>query len=173
MLTCGRADVLTCLRAVAWGTVAAVMLLIAGCQSAPEDPEAQIRALIDKAEKAAEEKDVGTLKSLISESYAGGDPKDKRGLVGLIGYFMLRNSSIHLLTQVSSIEFPQPKQAECTVYVAMAGRAIGGLGDLSDLRADIYRIEFAAAAEGSPDWRVTRAKWKPAGIEDLEAAGEE
>ena len=155
------------------GIALAFVLFAAGCTSAPEDPEAQIRALIEKAEKAAEEKDVGTLKSLISESYTGGDPKDKRALVGMIGYFMLRNSSIHLLTQVSSIEFPEPKHAECTVYVAMAGRAIGGLGDLSDLRADIYRIEFAAAAEGSPDWRVTRAKWKPAGIEDLEMPGEE
>jgi len=76
------------------------------------------------------------------------------------------------LTQVSSIEFPEPKHAECTVYVAMAGRAIGGLGDLSDLRADIYRIDFSAAAEGSPDWKVTRAKWKTAGIEDLEPEAE-
>jgi len=56
--------------------------------------------------------------------------------------------------------------------VAMAGRAIGGLGDLSDLRADIYRIDFSAAAEGSPDWKVTRAKWKTAGIEDLEPEAE-
>ena len=157
-----------------WGRVGACALVMSitfvACQSAPEDPEAQIRALIAKAEKAAEEKDVGTLKGLISESYAGGEPKDKRALVGTIGYFMLRNSSIHLLTQVSSIEFPEPKHAECTVYVAMAGRAIGGLGDLSDLRADIYRIDFSAAAEGN--WKVTRAKWKTAGIEDLEPEAE-
>ena len=142
--------------------------LVSACHSEPESPEAQIRALIAKAEKAAEEKDIGTLKGLISDSYAAREPRDKRELVALIGFFFLHNQSIHLLTQVSEISFPELKHADCVVFVGMAARAIQGVGDLSSLHADILRVEFSAVDEGSADWKVTRAAWRPAGVEDLE-----
>jgi hypothetical protein len=145
-----------------------VLPLVSACHSEPESPEAQIRALIAKAEKAAEEKDIGTLKALISDSYAAREPRDKRELVALIGFFFLHNQSIHLLTQVSEIAFPEPKHADCVVFVGMAARAIQGVGDLSSLHADILRVEFSAVDEGSADWKVTRAVWRPAGVEDLE-----
>ena len=173
MLTCGRADVLGCWRAGVVGMVVGLALFAAGCQSAPDDPEAQIRALIAKAEKAAEEKDLGTLKGLVSETYSGEKQKNKRELVGFIGYFFLRQKSIHLLTQVDTIEFPEPKHAEASVYVGMAARSISGPGDLRSLRADIYRIEFTALDEGNADWKVTRAEWRPAGIDDLDPGGAE
>src|SRR5262245_39128246 len=143
-------------------------MLAAGCRSAPDSPEAQIRALIAKAEKAAEEKDLATLKSLVSDRYSDEQRRDKRTVVGTVGYVLLRNKSIHLLTQVRTIEFPAPKQADCVVFVAMAARAMQGIDELSRLHADIYRVDFSAADEGTANWKVTRAEWRPAGIEDLD-----
>lgn len=143
------------------------LLLLTACRSEPDTPEAQIRALVAKAEKAAEEKDIGTLKGLISERYAGAGGERKQELVGVIGYNLLRHQSIHLLTQIRDIDFPEPSRAEVVVFVAMAGRMIEGIDDLARLRADVYRVDFAAAEEGERDWKVTRADWRPAEIEDL------
>jgi hypothetical protein len=143
------------------------LLLLSACRSEPDTPEAQIRALVAKAEKAAEDKDIGTLKGLISERYAGAGGEKKRELVAVVGYNLLRHKSIHLLTQIRDIEFREPSRAEVVVFVAMAGQMIEGLADLARLRADIYRVDFAAAEESKGDWKVTRAAWRPAQIEDL------
>jgi len=150
-----------------------VIFLTAGCHSEPDSPEAQIRALIAKAEKAAEEKDASTLKDLISEKYKGENKEKKQDLVAAVVYQLIRHQSIHLLTQIREISFPEESVAEATVFVAMAGRMIKGLGDLASVRADIYRVDFAAAEESKRDWKVTRAEWRPAELSDLEESDEE
>jgi hypothetical protein len=141
------------------------------CRSQPDTPEAQIRALIAKAETAAEEKDIGTLKDLISETYSGREGEPKRDVVRVIGFYLLRNKSIHLLTQVRRVALPEPKRAEATLFVAMAGRRIDAIDQLSGLRADIYRVDLTLADEAEGDWQVTRAAWRQADVTDL--AGED
>jgi hypothetical protein len=149
------------------------LLLLPGCRSEPDSPGAQIRALIAKAEKAAEEKDASTLKDLISEKYQGKRKEKKRDLVAAVVYQLVRHQSIHLLIQVREIAFPEPSVAEATVFVAMAGRMIKGLGDLASVRADIYRVDFTAAEESKRDWKVTRVEWRPAELSDLEGSDEQ
>ena len=46
------------------------------CAAEPDSPEAQIRALLQQAEAAAEEKNVGALKQLLSESYSDDHGQD-------------------------------------------------------------------------------------------------
>ena len=84
-----------------------VSFSLSSCHSEPESPEAQIRALIAKAEKAAEEKDASTLKDLISEKYQGKEKEKKTDLVAAVVYQLVRHQSIHLLTQVREITFPE------------------------------------------------------------------
>jgi hypothetical protein len=149
-----------------------LLAVLSSCHSEPDSPEAQIRALIAKAEKAAEEMDASTLKDLISEKYQGEKREKKKDLVAAIVYQLLRHQSIHLFTQIREISFPEESVAEATVFVAMAGRMIKGLGDLASVRADIYRVDFAAAEESKRDWKVTSAEWRPAELSDLEGEGE-
>lgn len=149
------------------------LLLLPACHSEPDSPEAQIRALIAKAEKAAEEKDAATLKDLVSEQYVGKKGEKKRDLVAMVVYQLIRHQSIHLLTQVREIKFPEPSVAEATVFVAMAGRMIKVFDDLARLRADIFRVDFTAAEESKRDWKVTRVDWRPAELSDLEEVVEE
>lgn len=154
----------------AGGVLAGALLLSAGlgaCRSADDSPEAQIRSLIARAEKAAEEKDLATLKELISDSYAGREAENKRMLVRVLGYHLLRNKSIHLFTQIHEIELPQPKRAEATLYVAMAARAIEGVQQLAGLRAEIYRVDARFADEGEASWKLTYAEWRQAEVQDL------
>jgi len=155
------------LRCVGAAAALVAALALGACHSRPDSPEEQIRALIAKAEKAAEQGDVATLKDIISERYSDPERGGKRAVVGVIGYYLLQHRSIHLLTQVHDIEFPEPGHAECTVFVGMAARPIEAIGELGALHADIYRIEFTAMQERRAEWKVTRADWRPAALDDL------
>jgi hypothetical protein len=149
--------------------VFALALLLPACWSTPDSPEAEIRALIARAEEAAEEKDIATLKGMISDDYSADRGEDKQMVVRFISYQLLRSKSIHLLTQIAKIDLQDTRHADVTVFLAMAGRAITGFDQVAQLRADLYRIDFSVAAAQPKEWQVTRAKWRPAGMEDLAA----
>jgi len=150
--------------------IAAVLLanslLLAACTSEPDSPEAEIRALIARAEKAAEEKDIATLKEMISDGYKDAEGKDKPMIVRVVGHHLLRSKTIHLLTQIAKIDLHDDQHADVTIFLAMAGRAIEGFDQVSRLRADMYRIDFSVAAQEPKAWKVTTAEWRPAQMED-------
>jgi hypothetical protein len=135
--------------------------------SEPESPEARIRGLLKRAEVAAEDRDLPTLGPLVSTSYTDPRGHDKQFIEGLLSYYFLHNRSIHLLTRVQPITFPEPSRAEVTVYIAMAGSRISGVEELARLRADLYRFDFKLADEGVGDWKVTEAEWRRAQREDF------
>jgi hypothetical protein len=147
--------------------VLALALVLPACSSPPESPEAQIRALIARAEKAAEEKDIASLKEMISDDYTGGEGENKQTIVRIVSYHLLRSKSIHLLTQIANIDLQDTRHADVRVFLAMAGRAIAGFDQVSRLRADLYRIDFSLIAEQPKDWKVTSAEWRPAEMEDI------
>lgn len=146
-----------------------LILLTSACTSAPkESPEDQIRALIAKGEKAAEEKDLGTLKDLLSDTYQDEQGNKKPEIMKILAFHLMRNASVHLLTRVRTIELPAPTNAKATVYVGMAGGKLESLDDLLRYRADLYRVDFTATAEAPKQWKVTSAKWRPAEMSDFE-----
>ena len=140
---------------------------LAACPAQPDSPEAQVRALFALAEAAAEEKDAGALKELISEHYADDEGHDRRAIAGLLTFHFLRHQTIHLLTRVHAIGFPEPTRAAATIFVAMGGTPILVVDDLARVSADLYRFDFDLADEGDGDWRVTRAAWRRATREDF------
>ena len=137
------------------------------CGSDPGPPEAQVRALLEAAEVAAEAKDVKALKGSISEAYGDRGGRDKRALAGLLAFTFLRHESIHLLTRIDRIAIPVPGRAVATVYAAMAGGPIPGAGALAGMRADLYRFDFAFAEEEPTRWMLVHAEWRPAQADDF------
>lgn len=127
----------------------------------------QVRSLLERAEVAAEKRDAGALKQLVSETYTDARAHDKDAIVRLLGFYFFRHKSIHLLTRVQTLEFPEPAQAEVSVFVAMAGRPIPAVAELSRLRADLYRFDFVLTSEGPEDWQVVRAEWRRAKMDDF------
>ena len=142
-------------------------LALAACSAQPDSPDAQVRALFAMAEAAAEEKDAGALKELVSEHYADDGGHDRQAIAGLLTFHFLRHQTIHLLTRIHAIGFPEPTRAATTTFVAMAGTPILIVDDLARVRADLYRFDFELADEGDGDWRVTRAAWRRATPEDF------
>jgi hypothetical protein len=124
-------------------------------------PEQRVRQFLDHAEQAAEQRDMRTLRGSVSEQYSDADGRDRRMIEGILRLYVLRHESIHLLTQIESIEFPKPGEAHVSIYVAMAARPIANAAQLAAFRADLYRFDLVLT-EGDSQWRVRRADWRPA-----------
>ncbi len=138
------------------------LLLIAGLALAAcgpaGTPEEEIRALVDAAELAAEERDAADLRALIADDYrdpAGRTAGDVRGI--LHGY-LVAHQSIRLLTRIDSIELEGTELARLRVTVGMLGREAGPDPGW-DLAGDVYRFDLRLAREGG-EWRVIRAGWQ-------------
>ena len=137
------------------------------CAPAAESPEDQVRVLLARAERLAEEQDVGALKDLVAEDYTDDRGNDRQAVAGLLTFYFLRNKTIHLLTRVRSVQVPEPDHAEATVLVAMAGRAIEGLEGLARIRADLYRFDFVLTRGPAGEWKVAHAEWGRADLDDF------
>ena len=147
--------------------LAFVAVLQIACGSKPDSPEARVRALIKKAEVAAEQKDLGTLRNLISDHYLDEFRQDKQAILGILSFHFFRNQSIYLLTRIQTIAFPEPARAEAVILVATAGQPIRGTEELVALRADLFRFDITLADKGKGDWKVTRAQWRRVELKDF------
>lgn len=143
-----------------------VALLTAGCGDEPESPEAQVRAQIARAVEAAEARDSGALRAMVSDRYSDADGRDKRAVEAILRLHFLRNQSVHLYTRVQSVTVSRPDRAEASVLVAMAGVPITSEVELPALRADLHRFDIDFALEDG-SWRVQRAAWSRAELGEL------
>lgn len=143
-----------------------VALLTAGCGDEPESPEAQVRAQIARAVEAAEARDTGALRAMVSDRYSDPDGRDKRAVEAILRLHFLRNQSVHLYTRVQSVTVSKPDRAEASMLVAMAGVPITSEVELPALRADLHRFDIDFALEDG-SWRVQRAEWSRAELGEL------
>lgn len=140
--------------------------LLAACQRERTTPETQVRALIQEAVTAAEQKRLGVLRDMISERFRDEQGQDKRAAENLLRLQFLRNESLHLLARIPAVTIAAPDHAQAIVLVAMAGVPIASVQDLAALRADLHRFEIDFVLEGK-QWRVQRAAWRRAEAGDF------
>lgn len=151
------------IRSTAWCVAAAFVLgASAACSPAPKSPEAQVRAVFERAEIAAEARDLGAFKRHIAENYQDAEGQDKRAIEGIVRYYFLGHQSIHLYMRVRGIAFSEPNRAQAELLVAMAGEPIGGAENLRRLRADLHRFDVTLAREQDGEWKVIAASWRRA-----------
>ena len=150
--------------------VALGLLLMGSC--APDAPQVEIRELIERGERAAEQRRVGELADLVAPTYADAEGRDRAALVGLVRGYLAHGGSIHLLTRIESLRVTAPERAEVTLLLAAAALPISGVLDLDAVSADLLRVELELErARG--DWRLTRAAWAPATVADFLRATED
>jgi hypothetical protein len=146
--------------------VVASLAVALACSGPPETPEDRVRAAIAAMEEAAEARDAAALKEHVSESYSDPRGNDRQKLAGLATFHFMQNRSLHLLTSVRKVVVERPGEARAIAVVAMAGSPIPGPEALSGLRAELYYFDVELREEDG-DWRVTRATWSPATIDDF------
>lgn len=125
---------------------------LVGACAAPDD-EAALRELVAGAEAAAEARDTGFFRGVISGDYMDRAGRGRDELVGQIrGYFFL-NRKVEVVTRIERIEIMGDDAAEMVVQAALIGR-----GSAAGIGADFRRIDLELVREGS-DWRVIAAGW--------------
>jgi hypothetical protein len=140
---------------------------LAACSPPTDSPEAEVRALVAQARAAAEARNVRDLRALIADEYADAHGHDRKAVENLIRLYILRNHSMHMLTRIRGITFPEPDRATVSVAAAMAGRPVARADDLVGLTADLYRFDLELVRQGRGEWRVSGAAWGTARLEDF------
>ncbi len=141
-------------------------LVLVACSPPADSPEAEVRALVARAQAAAEARNVRDLRALIAEEYVDAHGHDRKAVENLIRLHVLRNQSVHLLTRIRGVTFPEPDRATVSVAAAMAGRPVARPDDLVGLTADLYRFDLELIRDRG-EWRVSSAAWAPARLEDF------
>ena len=112
-----------------------------------------------------ESRDLHAARALVADAYRDHE-RGKQQLLRLLGGYLLRNRSIHLLLQVEEIELLTERSARVRLYAALAGRPFSDLEELFALRAGLYRFDLDLVLEDSA-WRLINARWQPASREDF------
>lgn len=135
----------------------AALALLAAC-SDEDSPEQQVRAVIERMERAVEARDVGDVVALLSSEYrdAYGNTADDVSR-RIRGYF-IANQSIHLLTRVEELAFPHPDEARATVLVGMVGREADATGAWN-LATELRTFDVVFIREDG-EWKVSWAEWR-------------
>ncbi|HSH43700.1 MAG TPA: hypothetical protein VK973_16385 [Arenicellales bacterium] len=143
----------------------AAVLQLSACGGPEEAPEAQIRALVARAEQGAEDHEISVFREAVSIDYRDNHGYDRRSVLRLVQGMLLRNRNIHLLSLVRDLQV-NGEEARARVLVAMAGRPIESADALLDLRADLFRFDVDLARDGD-QWRVRSVDWNRAQASDF------
>lgn len=121
------------------------------------DPGEELRAVMAAAETAAEERDTGHFRRLVSDDYVDTRGRRKQDLIDYLRLYFVANADIEVLSRVQSVELFGDDAAEITLQSALLGRGQGR--SALDVDGDLYRIDLELVREGG-DWRIIGADWE-------------
>jgi hypothetical protein len=149
--------------------VGALALLVVSCNSpsAPEDVAAQF---IGKSEKAFEERDIRSLKKLISPTYLDAQKRSAGDIMSIAAAYIRSSKSIYLFTTLDSAENVEGR-IEARLLAAFTARPISDMSVLGRIQADIYWFDIVIAPENGV-WKLVAARWQQAMIDDFFKEGE-
>ncbi|MEX0733475.1 MAG: hypothetical protein WD944_03655 [Steroidobacteraceae bacterium] len=130
-------------------------LAIAGCGS-PGTPEDEIRALVDAAELAAEERDASALRALVADDYEDPAGRDATDIRAFLHGYLIAHQSLRLITRIDSIELEGKELARVRVTVGVLGREAESESNW-DLAGDVHRLDIRLARGDDEEWRAIRA----------------
>jgi uncharacterized protein (UPF0335 family) len=146
-----------------WWLVASMAIASAGCGAEPTAEE-KIRALIDRVERAAEERDAGDVLDALADDFEGVRGEDRRDVERIVRGTFLRMKDVYVYTVIRSIDVTSQGEAEGTILVGMAGNDIDSPSQLRDLHADLYEFDLDFV-EQDGEWKVSGGQWRPARLE--------
>lgn len=139
-------------------TLGLIGAILAGCGGPDAGPEQALRAWVEEAEAAAEDRDRGGLLDLISKDYADGRGNDHKSIGQMLRLYFLRQRSVALLTTIDEIILSENTAALLRLTVGMAGTNNSALG----ISADAYNFELELQANDA-QWLLIGARWSELG----------
>lgn len=147
--------------------VLATGVLATGCSKKKVDPEQEIRETVMLAAKAATERDLKVLKSLVASEYKDSRGQDKQSVVGTLNiYYLRRSGDLYVVPQITDLKVIGEDRAEVAVVAALARTPVKVVEELEGVRADIVRFDLKMK-RGEDQWLVTAAEYSRAGLGDL------
>ena len=128
-------------------------LLVACSQS---DPETEIRARLDEAVAAAEQRDTGFFRDLISQDYRDSRGGRRDDVINRVRGGFLRYPRIRVASQIQDVELQGTEKAQVVVVAGLTGDQ-GNL--LAGLSADLYRFELDMVRDDDGRWRIIAGDW--------------
>ena len=135
-------------------TLSLICAVLAGCGGPAAGPEQALRAWVDEAEAAAEDRNRGSLLDLISKDYADGRGNDHESIGQMLRLYFLRQQSVALLTTIDEIILSADTAALLRLTVGMAGTNNSVLG----ISADAYNFELELQVDDA-QWLLIGARW--------------
>jgi hypothetical protein len=135
----------------------------AGCRR-PKSDDALVRAIFERAAKAAEEKRPGDVVADVSERFRAGE-LDRDGVRRSAAGVLLRGGWTSASIAGATVKV-EGDRASAIVDVLLAQAATApSLANLGPGEASVHRfdVRLARAPEG---WRVTGARWRPVELSD-------
>lgn len=143
-----------------------ISFIFSACGKEDDSPESQIQRFVVAGEKAAEQRDLSSIKKLISETYSDAGKRNKQDIVRITAGYFLRHKNIHLLTRIGELTFPEADKAQLKLFVAMAGSPVTDVETLVNLQADLYRFDMVLIRIGK-EWQFSDIAWRQAIKEDF------
>lgn len=145
--------------------VAAAAFMLTACGAPPDSPEAQLRALIDDVERAAEGHEISVFRDVVADDYQDERGFDRQTVLRIVQGVLIRNQQIHLLSLLRNMDV-QSGEARAVVLVAMAGQPIESTEALLNVRADLMRFDVDFVRRGD-QWLVRAVEWRRAEVKDF------
>jgi hypothetical protein len=144
-----------------------MLFLLVGCADEPDNPEAQLRAVIEAGEAALQARELEAAMALVDPGYKDARQRDWRQLRALLAAYFFRHPRIFVMSKIDRIEILGPQQARVVVFAGLAGSAKEAAGPLVGWRSNLLRfdLEFSRPDEG--EWLVRSADWRQAVREDF------
>ena len=139
-----------------WPLVCTVLTLLTACGS--EDPNAELREFIERTEVAAEERDTGHFRRLVSDRYMDVRGNDRDRLIDIIRGYFLTHQSLEVVTRIESIVLSGADAAEVSLLAGLLGRRAGA-SLLGGFDGQLYNIELELIRDGG-DWQIIGAGWE-------------
>ncbi|MBN1239507.1 MAG: hypothetical protein JXB36_13470 [Gammaproteobacteria bacterium] len=133
--------------------LAALLALTATSCGQRAGPEQELRELIAEAEDAAEARDTGHFRDLLSRDYLDARGRTRDDLIGGLRAYFLTHQRVEILTRVEEIEIRKDEVARVVLGVVSMSRSGGRFG------GDVERIELELVREDG-DWRIIGASWR-------------
>jgi len=128
-------------------------LLLCACADTGS-PEAQVRAVIDAMEQAAEERDASDVMEFVAADFRSAEGQGFDEMQRYLRGYLLAHQSVHLLTRIEELKFPVDGEAHLRLSIAMAGKAVAA--EAWDLATDTQQLDLVLRQQAGR-WRVVYA----------------
>lgn len=141
-------------------------LLLNSC-AGEKDPRDLIVTAINDSVAAVEAGDIEKACVMLSEKFSDSRGNDGQAVMMLISFQIRQHGSVHVIHKIRNLVIEDSGIASAKVVAAVAGTPISLENPLEQVNADILRIDLKLVEEDPGIWRVTKADWRSATMEEL------